>query len=230
MAEGVRLVVFDWDGTLMDSTGQIVAAASGAIAQLGLPARPPDAIRDIIGLGLREAWHRLFPELALEGDQFDPFIEAYRDHFFAPGLQSRLFERAEEVVAELSARGFLLGVATGKSRIGLDRDLAATGLGRFMAGSRTADETRSKPHPDMLLDLMAALEVAPAATLMVGDTEWDLEMARRAGVGSVGVSYGAHTLERLQGFAPLACIDAIDALLAVLEDLEGRQAEAAQGL
>lgn len=215
MAEPTRLVVFDWDGTLMDSTGQIVTAASGAIAQLGLPERPPEAIRDIIGLGLREAWQRLFPELG--ADAFMPFVEAYRDHFLAPETQSAcLFSGALEVVAELAERGFLLAVATGKSRRGLDRDLAATGLDRYMAASRTADETRSKPNPDMLLELMARLEVAADATLMVGDTEWDLEMARRAGVPAVAVSYGAHAPERLHPFAPRACIDAIGELLAVL--------------
>lgn len=216
MARQTRLVVFDWDGTLMDSTGQIVAAATGAIAQLGLPARPPEAILDIIGLGLRDSWQRLFPELGPES--FTPFVEAYREHFFAPELQSsRLFEQAAHVVAELAGRGLLLAIATGKSRRGLDRDLEASGLLRFMAGSRTADETRSKPHPDMLLELMAELDVAPAATLMVGDTEWDLEMARRAGVAAVAVSYGAHAAGRLQPYAPLACIDAIDALLPLLE-------------
>ena len=217
MASGARLVVFDWDGTLMDSTGQIVAAATGAIAQLGLPERPPEAIRDIIGLGLRESWHRLFPELG--PDAFEPFVEAYRDHFLAPELQTaRLFDRAADVVAELAGRGFVLAVATGKNRRGLDRELAATGLGRYMAGSRTADETRSKPHPDMLLELMSGLDVAPGATLMVGDTEWDLEMARRAGVPAVAVSYGAHAAERLHPYTPLACIDAIEQLLAVLEE------------
>jgi phosphoglycolate phosphatase len=216
MARRTRLVVFDWDGTLMDSTGQIVAAATGAIAQLGLPARPPEAIRDIIGLGLRESWQRLFPELGQ--DAFLPFVEAYRDRFFAPELQTaRLFERAGDVVAELAGRGLLVAVATGKSRRGLDRDLAATGLDRYLAGSRTADESRSKPHPDMLLELMASLAAAPDATLMVGDTEWDLEMARRAGVASVAVCYGAHGLERLKPYAPLACIDEIDALLRVLD-------------
>ena len=216
MPSATRLVVFDWDGTLMDSTGQIIAAASGAIAQLGLPLRSPEAIQDIIGLGLRESWQRLFPEL--EPDGFKSFAEAYRDHFFAPALQTaRLFERAEEVLAELARRGYTLGVATGKSRRGLDRELAATGLGRFMAGSRTADETRSKPHPDMLLELMAALQARPDATLMVGDTEWDLEMARRAGVPAVAVSYGAHAPERLRALGPLACIDALDALLGIVE-------------
>lgn len=216
MARQTRLVVFDWDGTLMDSTGQIVAAATRAIAQLGLPERPPEAIRDIIGLGLRESWQRLFPELG--PDTFLPFVEAYRQHFFAPELQTaRLFDKAAEVVTELAGRGFLLAVATGKSRRGLDRDLAASGLERFMAGSRTADETRSKPHPDMLLELMNGLGVSPAGTLMVGDTEWDLEMARRAGVGAIAVSYGAHAAERLQSCAPLACIDAIDALPPLLD-------------
>jgi phosphoglycolate phosphatase len=216
MPRQTRLVVFDWDGTLMDSTGQIVAAASGAIAELGLPVRTPEAIRDIIGLGLRESWQRLFPELGPE--DFLPFVDAYRDHFLDPGKQTaRLFDRALEVVEELAGRGFLLAVATGKSRRGLDRDLAATGLDRFMAGSRTADETRSKPNPDMLHELMAGLAAAPEATLMVGDTEWDLEMARRAGVPAVAVSYGAHAPERLRAFAPLACIDSLEALPRLLD-------------
>lgn len=216
MARRTELVVFDWDGTLMDSTGQIVAAATGAIAELGLPERPPEAIRDIIGLGLRESWQRLYPELG--AGSFTPFVEAYRDHFLAPERQTAcLFERAEHVVMELAGRGLLLAVATGKSRPGLDRELAATGLDRYMAGSRTADETRSKPHPDMLLELMASLGAAPDATLMVGDTEWDLEMARRAGVNAVAVSYGAHATERLQPYGPLACIDAIESLLAVFD-------------
>lgn len=220
MANGTRLVVFDWDGTLMDSTGHIVAAATGAIAQLGFPVRSPEAIRDIIGLGLRESWQRLFPELG--ADDFMPFVAAYRDHFLAPDRQaSRLFAQAAEVVETLAGRGFLLGVATGKSRVGLERELAETGLARFMAGTRTADDTRSKPNPDMLLELMAEIGARPEETLMVGDTEWDLEMARRAGVAAIAVSYGAHAAERLHPYAPLACLDAIDGLLAVLAEPAG---------
>jgi phosphoglycolate phosphatase len=213
--EAYRLVVFDWDGTLMDSTGQIVAAAMATISDLGLPERQPDAVRDIIGLGLREGWHRLFPELDAEG--FAAFVDAYRERFLSPAFQTaRLFERAAEVVEELAGRGMVLAVATGKSRRGLDRDLQATGLGRFMAGSRTADETRSKPHPAMLLELMQGLGAAPETTLMVGDTEWDLEMARRAGVAAVAAGYGAHAPERLQRYAPLACIDRIELLPGLL--------------
>ncbi len=216
MLKNTRLVVFDWDGTLMDSTGQIVAAATGAIAQLGLPPRTPDAIRDIIGLGLRESWQRLFPEHGAE--HFTPFVDAYREHFLDPARQTAcLFARAAEVVAELHGRGLLLAVATGKSRLGLDRELAATGLRDFMAGSRTADEARSKPHPEMLLYLMETLEIPADRTLMVGDTEWDLEMARLAGVRSVAVGYGAHTPERLRRHSPLACLETIEALPALLD-------------
>jgi len=215
MANHARLVVFDWDGTLMDSTGHIVAAATAAIAQLGFPTRSPEAIRDIIGLGLRESWQRLFPEL--RADDFTPFVEAYRDHFLSPERQaSQLFIQAAEVVETLAGRGFLLGVATGKSRVGLERELAATGLVRFMAGTRTADDTRSKPNPDMLLELMDEVGARPDETLMVGDTEWDLEMARRAGVNAIAVSYGAHTAEQLYPYAPLACLGAIEELLTVL--------------
>ncbi len=226
MAERTRLIVFDWDGTLMDSTGQIVAAARRAIADLGLPSRPEEAIREIIGLGLKESWQRLFPGLGPEC--FLPFVEAYREHFFAPELQTaRLYAHAAEVIETLAGQGFLLAVATGKSRCGLDRDLDATGLARFMSDSRTSDETRSKPNPDMLLELMDCLAVSPQATLMVGDTEWDLEMARRAGVDAIAVSYGAHPRERLKAHEPLACIDTIDALPRLLAAAESSTITAA---
>jgi phosphoglycolate phosphatase len=216
VAERHRLVVFDWDGTLMDSTGQIVAAAMETIRDLGLPERPPEAVRDIIGLGLREGWHQLFPEL--DADGFAAFVDAYRERFLSPAFQTaRLFERAAEVVEELADRGLVLAVATGKSRRGLDRDLANTGLVRFIRASRTADETRSKPDPAMLHELMRQLGAEPAETLMVGDTEWDLEMARRAGVAAVGAAYGAHARERLERCQPLACIHAIEALPALLD-------------
>lgn len=207
-----RLVVFDWDGTVMDSTGQIVQAALRAIDELGLPVRTPEAVKDIIGLGLKESWQQLFPELAGE-EHFRAFVEAYRDHFFSPELYvSRPYEGAERTLEILERRGHLLAVATGKSRRGLDRDFERTGLGRLFRGSKTADETRSKPYPDMLLELMEALGATPQETVMVGDTEWDLEMARRAGVAAVGVTWGAHPEDRLRRLSPLACIAGIDEL------------------
>ena len=213
-----RLIVFDWDGTLMDSTGQIVEAAMRSIAELGLPHRSPEAVREIIGLGLRESWHHLFPELDGE-THYAAFVEAYRGHFFSPELYvSTLYDRAETLVESLHRQGRMLAVATGKSRRGLDRDLKRTGLGRYFHGSRTADETRSKPHPDMLVELMASLGASPAETLMIGDTEWDLEMARRAGVAAAGVTWGAHPAERLRRLGPVACLEAMDALAAWLDN------------
>jgi phosphoglycolate phosphatase len=211
----------------MDSTGQIVEAALRAIEELKLPPRPPEAVRDIIGLGLKESWHRLFPELAGE-EHFRGFVEAYRDHFFSPELHvSKPYARVEALLEALHGRGHVLAVATGKSRRGLDRDFERTGLGRFFAGSRTADETLSKPNPDMLLELMDALDAAAGETLMVGDTEWDLEMARRARVASVGVTWGAHSEDRLRGCGPLACVDAVDELAGWLQDPDAQPLQGA---
>ncbi len=201
-----RLVVFDWDGTLMDSTGAIVRAALDAIEALGWPPLAPDRIREIIGLGLRESWERLFP--AGRDEDFSAFVEAYRGRFFAAENQSsRLYPGMRGLVSELCARGHLLAVATGKSRRGLDRDFERTGLGHRFAASCTADESRSKPDPEMLLSLIARTGCAPGQVLMVGDTEYDLEMARRAGVDAVGVTWGAHPAERLRACEPRACLE-----------------------
>jgi phosphoglycolate phosphatase len=143
-----ELVVFDWDGTVMDSTGAIVRAALLAIADLGLAERPPGAIREIIGLGLRESWDSLFPE-AGHGD-FRDFVAAYRRHFFDRERDSiEPYPGARDVIEALNAQGRLLAVATGKSRRGLDHDFAQSGLGRLFHDSVTADEARSKPHPEM---------------------------------------------------------------------------------
>ena len=210
-----RLIVFDWDGTLMDSTGAIVRAAVGAIEELGWPALAPERIREIIGLGLRESWERLFP--GAEDDGFEAFVTTYRSHFFAAEQQtSRLYPGIRGLVGELRERGHLLAVATGKSRRGLDRDFERTGLGSLFAATRTADESRSKPHPDMLLDLLARTGCPPEQVLMVGDTEYDLEMARRTGVDAVGVTWGAHSAERLRACRPAACLDDLRELAAWL--------------
>jgi phosphoglycolate phosphatase len=201
-----RLVVFDWDGTLMDSTGAIVRAAAGAIEELGWPPLAPERIREIIGLGLRESWDRLFP--GGPDESFGTFVEAYRSRFFAAEQQtSRLYPGTRGLLGELSERGHLLAVATGKSRRGLDRDFERTGLGHRFAASCTADEARSKPHPEMLLSLIDRTGCTPRQVLMVGDTEFDLEMARRAGVDAVGVVWGAHPAERLRACEPIACLE-----------------------
>ena len=218
-----RLIVFDWDGTLMDSTGAIVRAALAAIAELGWPALPDERIREIIGLGLRESWGRLFPEGPDDG--FEAFVSSYRRHFFAAEQQtSRLYPGMRRMLRGLRARGHALAVATGKSRRGLDRDFERTGIGDFFVTSCTADESRSKPSPEMLLALMQRVGVGPERVLMVGDTEYDLEMARRAGVDAFAVTWGAHEQERLQACAPLACFSDLRALTGWLDGQASRGA------
>lgn len=214
-----ELVVFDWDGTIMDSTGAIVRAAQRAITELGMPVRPPEAIREIIGLGLRESWDSLFPDDG--NDAFDAFVASYRRHFF-DRERDRIepYPGAREVVEGIGSQGRLLAVATGKSRVGLDHDFHTTGLGPLFHDSATADEARSKPHPEMLLNLIERLGVAPERTLMVGDTSFDLSMAHAAGAFAVGVSGGAHPEDRLLGESPLACLAGICELPAWLEHSE----------
>ena len=214
-----ELVVFDWDGTVMDSTGAIVRAGLRAIADLGLPRRPPEAIREIIGLGLRESWDSLFPEAGPA--DFEAFVAAYRRHFVDRERHgTKPYPGAREVIEALHAQGRLLAVATGKSRRGLDHDFAHSGLGRLFHDSVTADEAQSKPHPQMLHTIMNRLGADPSRTLMVGDTEFDLRMAREAGTAAVGVSGGAHGDQRLLGQGPLACLASLADLPAWLEHVE----------
>ena len=208
MVERWPLIVFDWDGTLMDSTQHIIEAALRAIDELGLAPREPEAIRSIIGLGLKESWSSLYSDVADE--DFAAFTKVYRRHFFSDELyRSTLFPGVGDVLSELLARGHRLAIATGKGRPGLDRDLGRTGLGAFFTVTRTADESRSKPNPDMLLDILAQTGVAPSATLVVGDTEYDVEMARRAGTAALGISWGAHPSDRLRKAGVLDLLDDI---------------------
>lgn len=186
------------------------------MTDLGLVPRSDDAIRDIIGLGLREAMQVLYPELHTE--LHTALIERYRARFLAEGgIPMPLFSGARETLTTLRQEGYLLAVATGKSRHGLDHVLAESGLASLFAATRCADETRSKPHPQMLLELMGALGTGPDETLMIGDSEYDLQMALQAGVPSLGVSYGVKDCERLLDYRPLACLDAIDELPAWLD-------------
>jgi phosphoglycolate phosphatase len=214
-----NLIVFDWDGTLMDSTRAIVRAAERAIRDVGLPVPPPRRIRDIIGLGLQESWEVLFPGRERHG--FGDFMERYREHFLTTErLGIRLYPGVDTLVEELHRSGAHLAVATGKSRRGLDRDLKETGLDRFFEHSVTADEARSKPHPEMLLRVIEHFGVEPGRTLMVGDTEFDIHMAHNAGAGALAVAWGAHDRRRLLNCAPLACLDALTDFSAWLEDFE----------
>lgn len=202
------LIVFDWDGTLMDSEARIIASMQGAFADLGRPAPAAAAIREIIGLGLEQAIGRLWP--AASAARRVQVMAAYRQRFLTAG-QGRmpLFPDAHALLHALQRHGCLLAVATGKSRPGLDQAIAEAGLQGLFAATRSADECHSKPHPAMLLELMDVLGVSPAQSLMIGDTEYDLQMAANAGVAAVAVSYGAHPRERLLAQRPLACVDSL---------------------
>jgi phosphoglycolate phosphatase len=205
------LLVFDWDGTVVDSAAHIVASIQSACRDLGLDAPSDERARYIIGLGLADALQHLLPEL--RPSEYPRLAQRYRHHYLSGEEKVVPFAGVREGIARLNRAGFTLGVATGKSRRGLDRALADTGLAALFHASRCADEGFAKPHPDMLLFLMDALNVSAARTLMIGDTTHDLEMARNAGVAAVAVSYGAHDAAQLRALAPLACADSVDELM-----------------
>jgi phosphoglycolate phosphatase len=210
MAKHFDLIVFDWDGTLMDSAGVIVASIQNAARDLGLAAPDDAACRQIIGLGLTEALAQLFPDLP--ASEHPRLVGRYRHHYLGQDAEIPLFAGADAVVRKLHAADYLLGVATGKSRKGLDRVLGYTGLGAFFHATRCADECFSKPHPEMLEQLMTELGARRERTLMIGDTSHDLQMARNAGVAALAVSYGAHDKRDLMPHAPVACVDTVEEL------------------
>jgi phosphoglycolate phosphatase len=201
-----KLIVFDWDGTLMDSEAHIVACMQAAVGDVGISPVSRALVRDVIGLGLREAVHRLLPGIGSEIQE--RVAERYRHHFLeVDKTPSELFPGVPEVLEWLEMQGYLLAVATGKGRRGLDEVLDSTGLGRRFHATRCADETQSKPHPAMLLELMDQLGARPRETLMVGDTEYDLLMAQNAGACGLAVGYGTQDPDRLLKHRPLACIE-----------------------
>ncbi len=209
------LVVFDWDGTLMDSAAAIVAAVQGACMDLGLDVPTEEKARYIIGLGLADAMRYLLP--ALPPERYGALVERYREHYLVRDQTLTLFEGAADLVRGMHHSGVLLAVATGKSRRGLDRAFALTGLGAFFHASRCADESKSKPDPAMLLEIIAELGADPARTLMVGDTVHDLQMARAADVDAVAITHGAHPREALLAAGPRACVAGLDELRGWLE-------------
>ena len=185
------LVVFDWDGTLFDSTALIVRCMQMACADLGTKVPSETDARYVIGLGLVEALQHAAPELPRE--RYRELGERYRQHYLAAQDSVMLFEGTREMLEGLRSRGHLLGIATGKTRRGLDDALRIAALEGLFDVTRTADETASKPDPRMLRELMAAAGVGPDRTLMIGDTTHDLQLAANAGAHAIGVSYGAHT-------------------------------------
>ncbi|MCP5142979.1 MAG: HAD-IA family hydrolase [Chromatiales bacterium] len=211
----IKLIVFDWDGTLVDSEQRIVRAMQDAMADVGIEPLADATIRDIIGLGLSVAIETLLP--AHSSAEHQAVADAYRARFLAPDQRARSFPDSAAVLHTLAGRDFFLGVATGKSRRGLDRDLEETGFKPYFHATRCADETHSKPHPQMLLDVIERVGVEPRETLMVGDTEYDLQMASNAGTHSIGVAYGVHATDRLLRHHPLTVLDRLADLIPFLD-------------
>ncbi|HTH60503.1 MAG TPA: HAD-IA family hydrolase [Paraburkholderia sp.] len=194
------LIVFDWDGTLMDSTAHIARSIQAACRDLGLPVPADEAANYVIGLGLREALQIAAP--TLDPAEYPRLVERYRFHFLIKDPQIQLFSGVKEMLVELRDAGYLLGVATGKSRVGLNRALDQLRLTSFFDCTRCADETFSKPHPAMLQELTRELGQELARTVMIGDTTHDLQMAQNAGAAGIGVAYGAHPAASLQALMP----------------------------
>lgn len=205
MPKQFDLIIFDWDGTLADSTQLIVNAIRKASVEAGLDDPGQVAASSIIGLGLREALTALFGDVPPE--KIQQIAAHYNVHYNAGESEIPLFDGVFDAVQQLHEEGFKLAVATGKGRGGLNRALQYSRLGPFFGATRCVDECYSKPHPQMILELMHHLDAVPERTLMVGDTSFDLQMARNANVASLAVSYGAHPLENLLPHGPLAHFD-----------------------
>lgn len=209
----IELVIFDVDGTLSDSMGVIVAAWGRAIREAGLGEPDPAQVRHRIGRSIEEGFRELFPGAA--PSEYDRFASCYRDVYRAmvEGNEPPLYERVRETLETLRNAGRMLAIATGKSRAGLARTLRAHRLDEYFIATRTADQARSKPDPDMLIQLLEATGVPSARAVMVGDTTFDLQMARAAGVKAAGVTYGAHSRDGLLPCAPDALLDRVDQIL-----------------
>lgn len=208
MNKQYKLIIFDWDGTLMDSAQHITSCMSAAINELGAEPRTDEQIRNIIGLGLEEA------VLGLYNDADSHFIQqianTFREHFlFKDKTPSPLFKGTGEVLESLKSQGYYLAIATGKSRRGLDKVLSDTGFNKFFPVTRCADETFSKPHPQMLHEVLTDYNMLPEDAIMIGDSTYDLQMANNTKMDALAVSYGAHDLPRLLEQKPLGYVHCV---------------------
>ncbi|MBL0543939.1 HAD-IA family hydrolase [Aeromonas jandaei] len=219
--QDIRLAIFDWDGTLMDSVGRIVACVQGAARDCELAVPAPPQIRQIIGLSLDVAMSRLFPlrndsGTAIDERQITMLIDRYRHHYLHDTTPSPLFAGVEELLHDWRSQGLQLAVATGKSRRGLDRVLDETGLRPLFVTSRGADEARSKPDPLMLEQILAELGLSPRQAVMIGDSVHDMAMAEAIAMPRIGVTWGVDSRDALSRYGPVAVVDSMTALRALL--------------
>ncbi len=205
------LLVFDWDGTLVDSTAHIAASIQAACADLGLSVPSSEDARHVIGLGMHDALTYLVPQLEME--RYRELADRYRYHFLAGDEAVESFPMVEEGMARLNAMGYVLAVATGKSRVGLDRALRKVAFGTCFTATRCGDEGFPKPHPDMLIHIMEVTGSSASRTLMIGDTSHDLQLAANAGAHALAVSYGAHPPETLDEHQSLGRVGSFSEVL-----------------
>lgn len=211
----IRAVIFDWDGTLIDSVEHIAGSLHQAATELGFPEREYEAYRDIIGLGMVEALQKLYP--GLPEQEMNRIRESYARYFFAKETTPQhVFEGMDQVLVDLCATQRSCAVATGKSRRGLAGALLSSGLGGYFAITRCADETRSKPDPAMLAEILEFHGLRPGQAVMIGDTRYDMEMARRIGMPAIGVEWGVHDRDVLGQYSPHAIVDRVEDLRDVL--------------
>lgn len=223
--QDIRLAIFDWDGTLMDSVGRIVACVQGAARDCELAVPAPAQIRQIIGLSLDVAMPRLFPLSSGSGSgsgsafderQIAALIDRYRHHYLHDATPSPLFSGAGELLHDWRSRGLQLAVATGKSRRGLDRVLDETRLRPLFVTSRGADEARSKPDPLMLEQILDELGLSPRQAVMIGDSVHDMAMAEAIAMPRIGVTWGVDSRDALSRHGPVAVVDSMAALRGLL--------------
>lgn len=210
------LIAFDWDGTLFDSTATITRCIQKSVADVGGTVPSDQNASYVIGMGLLQALAHAAPDVP--PDKYPLMAERYKHHYMAHQKDLTLFDGVLPMLVDLQSRQHWLAVATGKNRVGLNAVLQAVELQGVFHASRTADETEGKPHPRMLLELMAEFGVDPQRVLMVGDTTHDLQLARNAGCASVGVSYGAHTPDTFDALGPLHVAHSVPELHAWLLD------------
>lgn len=202
------LLVFDWDGTLIDSIEQITTSLQAASKIICGEDVSEKSARGVIGLGLQEAIERLHPDK--EQQLIEKMADAYRHHYLHENkIPSPLFEGVTDLLDELKSSGFTLAIATGKSRSGLDHSIAEHDVAHYFSTTRCAGEYQSKPHPEMLLGILNDSQTKAEQTLMIGDSEHDLMMANNANVAAIAVTHGAHTADRLMAHKPLLCLDRI---------------------
>jgi phosphoglycolate phosphatase len=200
-----KLIVFDWDGTLYDSSAFIVRCVQSAAREEGMQEPTPEAIRNLVGLNSDEAIRRNYPNASPM--QVANLIKTYRKQaLMGDKNEAMLFEGVHDVIAQLHASGLLLAVATGKGRAGLETDLHVSHLAPYFSTVRCGDESFSKPHPQMLLEILDELDIAPSEALMIGDTEYDMQMACNAGTDALAVSYGMHDLTQANDSHIKGCI------------------------